>query len=244
MSFSASHFIKRLLDYTRNSTGCFNFGAYVIQDPALRVFKALNESKHNVRYGSKTHSAFMDDNHAYIDKTFQKTCIKDYDLRMNRDCSSQREYPLGSGILFDCDNTLNPKYKKKIILYYAFRSKPLPGNQKGKTYLYMKFETFPYISIGHQKEAIDRYILKKQRGNDNRKPRREDEKKSSMKINSMLDVPIACQTFLASVSQEQAAKMLKNITDYDTYIRTQNEFFVPTQITGLLSSRKKIQGCV
>ena len=129
----------------------------------------------------------------------------------------QRDYPLDDGF-HACGA------RKRVALTYMFRVTPAAAGAT-TTYLYLKLETHPTRSLGHTRDAFQRYVLKKaHRGSTTMPTRRENSFKNG---NHDIDTEML----------HADARAWGNGTDhhdYDSKYRTGREMYIPSSIATLL----------
>ena len=174
----------------------------------------------------------------------------------------QYEHKLNPPIVFACDKVCRGENKcntcekcnesgykdpKGVVFMYHFKT------NFGSKYTLLKLEGHYSLSLGHTSAAVNRYLLKKTAKTGYTTTRREDcgKDKKGCKIKNKEEIcyKLYSGNTLCSVSFDdyhntkfyndinevnKREDFLRSLRDYDEYVRTGDEFFIPQQITNYL----------
>jgi hypothetical protein len=148
-------YVKSLFTYL--DVFCFVSGAFVIEDHSTKkLYNLLNSAPDKYTFNLSKFKLLTHDQYMTADSILMEIHMEDYPIVIT--CNN--------GII---NNDKPPCEQQNTFLnikWYSF-------TQRGRTFIYLKPETFPSTSISHFNEAISRYIFKKPNSSCIQ-PRRED----------------------------------------------------------------------
>jgi hypothetical protein len=153
-------FAHRFLSSLLSSLGaheCFQYGAFVVEDPGHLVYKALRQDRRtSKRVGAKTHRLLMA-------TKFRNGVTGDPELAR----LGQFEYHFSEPIQDVCSSLCTDEgcrneaahVDKRIVLFYAFSATDRAGVRRDYTYL--NFQEHTYLDPRHAAMAFKVYALRK-----------------------------------------------------------------------------------
>jgi hypothetical protein len=207
---SFRRFVAMLLATVSKSGRCFQNGAFVINVSGVEheAMALVMQKGGRKRALQKTHDVFMRQgawNAHRRDPTNGATI---------RALTPQLDFSLDDGF-HACGA------RKRVALTYLFR---ITSAASSETYMYLKLETHPTRSLGHTRDAFQRYVLKKpQRGSLSMPTRRENSFKN---MNHDIDPEM--------LHADARAWGAAGAGEYDSKYRTGREMYIPSSVAALL----------
>lgn len=230
--------LSKLFNILDDYDMCFIGGALVIEDPENKIFNLLTydisevDTNHKLKLSNYTnmiqtltHSSFSDrfkpsgitpNNPSFIIP--KQKCITD-----KFKCNKFERKIYIENICKNCVTDNSYVEIKQNLLYYPF------ADLDGKNYLYIKLESYPSISLGHAKAAIDTYVTKSKFNSDSKtcKPRRESAKDLESWKNEFKNKDLEFYNKLVSKDMLDDNELKIKIEHYNRNIRSGNELFIP-----------------
>ena len=223
-----------------SSNSCFTNGTFIFEDNDSKFFNSIISQCSVSRMWYKS-------THNIIKKQENFDCTFDINHKCNNNKIVQYEINLvykGNPFYIHCrNNGKEDRVDKRVVLIYNFSIKV---NGIVMKYTFFKLEAYPTISIGHTKDAITRYVLRKEPVAVYSPKRREDcildKNKCTIKPkideyynnNNSLHQDLMLYLNKHTKNDKVKKEILKSFDFFDKNVRTGDEYFVPQFYTNYL----------
>ncbi len=246
---SANEFIHTIFRFLKEVNLCFLYGSIVLDDEDGKIFLDLYTDVDNPSTEAPDiYAKLRPTGRMGTHKTFLKqenflgarknSYSSDYELYTEHTTLRQYEKILDPKITYLCDPACRQRETqecksvrspKGVILFYPFQAHVPDNPMSLKRFIFMKLEGYVHNDIKHMKQAVNRYILRKEKA-DKYPKRREDEKMSDIYLQDKETMLRYIVTHFDIVDREFIKAVTAKIDFYNDNIRTGNEIYLPSEI--------------